>query len=506
MKAFLMFPDQDFTLNAPLVPNAQTLADDFGLMALLEGMAGGDRLVFDAAKTALLTGLTDPDQILYRQAILRDCLSHPTVIRELYDLMNETILRDHDIFRTSSDRNVTAILHSSVRRLELYVPRLKRLRIIAEDAAGDVESDGFRRLCQMLADELDDGYLALVQEHLRRLKFKKGILISAQLADGNKGSAYLLRKYQRDQRSWLRRLTARSGRVYTYQLAPRDQAGAEAFDQLRTYGVAEVARAANIAADHILDFFHMMRDEIAFYIGCLNLADRLTGKGEPFCFPTPSEPHEFALSAAGLYDVCTSLSAETRMVGNQIDADGRPLIIITGANQGGKSTFLRSLGTAQLMMQCGLFVGADSFTASIREGVFTHYKREEDTTLSSGKLDEELARMSRLTDQLHPTSLVLFNESFAATNEREGSEIARQIIRALREYGIRVIFVTHQYDLARGFLLHQPEATRFLRAEREIDGTRTFTLIDAPPLPTSYGPDLYEQILGDVSEPASVNG
>ena len=57
----------------------------------------------------------------------------------------------------------------------------------------------------------------------------------------------------------------------------------------------------------------------------------------------------------------------------------------------------------------------------------------EDSTLESGKLDEELSRMSEIVDHLSPNALILFNESFAATNEREGFEIARQIVRALLE-------------------------------------------------------------------------
>ena len=54
-----------------------------------------------------------------------------------------------------------------------------------------------------------------------------------------------------------------------------------------------------------------------------------------------------------------------------MDADGKSLVIITGANSGGKSTFLRSAGLAQLMMQCGMFVAAGSFRASVCKRVFT---------------------------------------------------------------------------------------------------------------------------------------
>jgi DNA mismatch repair ATPase MutS len=84
------------------------------------------------------------------------------------------------------------------------------------------------------------------------------------------------------------------------------------------------------------------------------------------------------------------------------------------------------------MMQCGMFVAARQLRADARAGVFTHCKREEDASMESGKLDEELGRMSGILDQMTPGSMLLCNESFASTNEREGAEIARQIVRALR--------------------------------------------------------------------------
>jgi DNA mismatch repair ATPase MutS len=175
-----------------------------------------------------------------------------------------------------------------------------------------------------------------------------------------------------------------------------------------------------------------------------------------------------------------------------VDADARPLVIITGANRGGKSTFLRSVGLAQLMMQCGIFVTADSFSSSVHSGLFTHYKREEDRNMRSGKFDEELVRMSEMADRLRRNAIVLFNESFAATNEREGSEIARQIVSALLDNDVTVFFVSHMYELARSFL--PDDRALFLRADRDEDGGRSFRLSEAKPLSNSFGIDLYERI------------
>lgn len=67
------------------------------------------------------------------------------------------------------------------------------------------------------------------------------------------------------------------------------------------------------------------------------------------------------------------------------------------------------MGLAQLMMQCGMFLPAVPFSADICRGLFTHYKREEDATLESGKFDEELSRMSDIVDALTPDSMLLFS-------------------------------------------------------------------------------------------------
>jgi DNA mismatch repair ATPase MutS len=96
-----------------------------------------------------------------------------------------------------------------------------------------------------------------------------------------------------------------------------------------------------------------------------------------------------------------------------VNADNKDLVIITGANQGGKSTFLRSIGLAQLMMQCGMFVPAQSFSSNLCKGLFTHYKREEDVTMESGKFDEELSRMSDIVNNITPNSIILFNRTYA---------------------------------------------------------------------------------------------
>jgi DNA mismatch repair ATPase MutS len=481
------------------------LAQDLELDTLWSAMAAGDEFLFETAKRVLLSSLSDPDAIVYRQRVLADCLEQPAIVRQLYELAIEALGNE----RTAGgglwhgDRPNT-ILYRSVRVLNLHVDVLKRLRRIADEHAASFHSEGFTRLFAMVREELADDYLRTVEQHLRQLEFKRGVLQSAQLGNGNKGSRYVVRR-PREER-WTERLPfGNRSPSYSFTIAPRDQSGFQALDEIRGKGINLVANAVAQSAEHVKSFFTMLRLELAFYLGCLNLREILDRKGEPTCFPEPLPQGELALSGQGIYDVCLTLHLEDRVVGNDLDADSRQLVMITGANQGGKSTLLRGLGLAQLMMQSGMFVGSRSLRASISAGVFTHYKREEDTTMRGGKLDEELSRMSGIADQISPHSILLCNESFASTNEREGSEIARQVVRAMLDRQVQVFFVTHMYDLAHSFHAQQLDSALFLRAEREAGGRRTFKLREGEPLPTSYGEDSYRRIFGTArTRPAAV--
>jgi Mismatch repair ATPase (MutS family) len=497
MKAFLMFKDSDFDLKQKLPPHEQILIQDLELDTLFGAMAGDDEFLLEVARKAVLSSVNDLDTILYRQAILEDCLHNVAVVREMYALAVEAIEKERKTYFSIYSRYPGSILHSAVEVLQLFVEMLKKLRNIADKYAAGFQSEGFTVLLAMLQKELSDEYFATIQNHLHELKFRDGVLISAELGAGNKGSDYILRISRTKDESWLKRIFAKKAPVYAYYIADRDETGAKTLSELRDRGINLVANALAQSANHILSFFGMLRTELAFYVGCLNLQEQLARIGEPVAFPLPAAGRERRHSFEGLYDVCLALTLKQKIVGNDVNADNRDLVTITGANQGGKSTFLRSIGLAQLMMQCGMFVAAEKFSANVCNGLFTHYKREEDASMNSGKLDEELSRMSDIVANLTADSLVLFNESFAATNEREGSEIARQIICALLEKRVKVFIVTHLYELARGLYDQQMGNAIFLRAERQDGGSRTFKLSVGEPLATSFGEDLYHKIFGD---------
>ena len=522
MKARLMFDDRDFqtdnalleAMERPYARRQQTVArppvgqrdliQDLELETVWRAMGGDDPVVYVSARTAMLAGLGSVEQIRYRQAVLADCLAQPAVVREIYGLAVQAIAEERKIYRSSFlTQSSSALLQHSIAVLEMFVTILQRLRQLTDEHAEAFGSKGFTRFFGTLRRELDEDYFDEISQHLHHLRLRDGVLMSARLGNGGQGIDYVLRAPRPDNRRFRVRRTMLAGPTYTHVVPPRDEAGGQALGRLRDRGVSLVANAVGQSTDHILAFFAALRAELGFYVGCLNLHDQLTAKGEPECLPDPHPPGSSVWSAQALYDPCLSLRIPERVQGSDLRADGKALVVITGANQGGKSTFLRSLGLAQLMMQAGMAAPAESFAATIVTGVFTHYKREEDASMTSGKFDEELARMGTLVTAIEPGGLLLSNESFAATNEREASDIADEFIHAMNDIDVRIVFVTHLYDLAHRYRQQHADKTAFLRAERDSDGRRPFRLIEADPLPTSYGADLYQRIFTDSELPGA---
>jgi hypothetical protein len=500
VKVHLLFADGDFDFGARPVPSEESLVQDLELDRIFSAMASGDPYVDKVVRDVVPHGLSSPAAIRYRQDVLRDFIMNPDLSSELYGVCVRSVEErkgNWGIWGRSST-NPTSILSGSARELEMFVGMLKELRSIAESYAAKVHSEGVRQFIASLEENLTDEYFATIEDHLQRLRFREGVLMSAVLGPDLSGRDFVLRRPTSTKATWRQKLGIGPKSGYSFTVPPRDEAAAQALENLRARGVNQVANAVARSSDHVQSYFTLLQTELAFYLGCLNLRAALSDKGVALCFPDPSPTTPLELHASALRDPSLALQSKDPVFGNDLRADGKPLIIVTGANSGGKSTFLRSIGLAQLFMQCGCFVAAESFGASVRHCVFTHFIREEDASMTRGRLDDELARMSEIIDGIDAGGLLLCNESFASTNEREGSEIGRQIVRALLDSAVRVVYVTHQFDFAESFYRSPTRsAALFLAAERDEDGARNFKIAEHGPEPTSYGADIYAKVFAE---------
>jgi Mismatch repair ATPase (MutS family) len=197
----------------------------------------------------------------------------------------------------------------------------------------------------------------------------------------------------------------------------------------------------------ILMFFKTLKQDIYFYIAALRVKKHMDDNNLPCCMPEIYDDAR-GITALDVYSYTLAVFTGNAPVTNSVDFTDGKFVVITGLNQGGKTTFLRSIGVAQLFAQAGIMVPAVKYSGSVYNGIVSHFPKEEDNTLNFGKLAEELERLRKELPLVVNGGLVMLNESFATTTEKEGGEIASDVLRALSKTDSSVIFVTHLYELA----------------------------------------------------------
>ncbi len=491
MRPGLLFADRDVD-PADLPPPPGDLVADLELERLYAAMAAGDEEVLGVVRRVVPAWLIAADEIRYRQAVLRDVLATPGIALELYRIAGDAIAAERRAWGGGL-RSAELVLRRSVGVLDGFLVSFREVRSVAERHADHVSSPGLLAFFDRVRTELDDAWLAEAADHVRRLRERR-LVVTARLGPGNRGVDHVLRR-PADGRSRLRdRVGLAASRGMAVDVTLHDQNAMNALAELRSAAIVPAASAVQEAVGHILAFFRLLRVEVAFYLGCANLRDALGRADVGVSFPEPAGLGERQLRARGIVDPCLALAVDGPVIGNDVEADGYGLVVVTGANGGGKSTLLRAVGLAQVMLQAGMFVSATELRAGLRSNVLTHFSREEGTVPDGGRLDAELRRLSALVGRATPGSLVLLNESLSTTNERDGAAIAHGVVTGLVDAGATVWFVTHLYALARRLQADDAPGVLFLRAERGSGAERPFRVVEAPPLSTSFGMDRYRRL------------
>ncbi len=494
MNSFLMYRDKDFNLEQELCSNAEILISDLELDTIFEAFSASDEYIKNVAKVAMLTNLKSIEDIRYRQEILKDTINNFEIINEIYQINNEAIEKEKSIFFAFFRKYPDVILHSSIKRIDISVKYLKRIKDILKLSSHSFKSDGFKNFINMLENELSDEYIKKLEIYLKDLRLREGVVVYFELKVGVKPKKYILYKEKKQNINWMQKLFRKRDKNFRFCIDSRDESGSRIISELKNQGINGVANTLALTADHLKNFLNILKSELAFYAGCANLHKYLTSLNINMTFPMPYESNKRVENFEALQDISLILIKKSSVVENSLKADKKDLFIITGANKGGKTSYLRSVAIANLMMQSGMFVTAKKFDCNISENFFTHFKKDEDNSLKSGKFDEELKRMSEIVENITPNSLMIFNESFAATNESEGSLIATDIVNAFLDKNIKIFFITHMYSFAEKFLKKGSKSTIFLRAGRDETGKRSYKIKEGVPLKTSFGEDIYKKI------------
>jgi DNA mismatch repair protein MutS len=224
----------------------------------------------------------------------------------------------------------------------------------------------------------------------------------------------------------------------------------------------------------------MFDREIQFYLAYLEYIERLKRAGLAFCYPRVTYSFE-AIECHEAFDLALAAKladAPATPVTNDILAHAHErILVVSGANQGGKTTFARMIGQLHYLASLGCPVPGREAKLILFDRLFTHFEREEDLRSLRSKLEDDLVRVRGILDRATCRSLVVMNESFASSTVQDALFLSREILGRMIERGLVCVFVTFLGELAS----LGPSTVSFVATVKPEDPTqRTFKILRRP--------------------------
>jgi|GEM_PF-1457547 len=242
------------------------------------------------------------------------------------------------------------------------------------------------------------------------------------------------------------------------------------------------------------DFFNMA-DDLIFYISYIEFMRLYEEAGFYFTLPVHSADGRH-ISIEGAYDLSLGINRYKsikcyNLVANSCSFDeNNRIFILTGANQGGKTTYLRSIGIIQCMYQTGVYVPAASACLSVANQVYTHFSQADDAAVGAGRFEKELVLLQRILAEIKANDIFLLNEPFTSTQRSIAVVLLARALHELGEKGCYGGMVTHFYEI----LKRLPDAPFYslvtLVNEDESYCERTYRIEKRPAYNKSHAGDI----------------
>jgi DNA mismatch repair protein MutS len=220
--------------------------------------------------------------------------------------------------------------------------------------------------------------------------------------------------------------------------------------------------------------------EVQFYLAYLDFVERLGAAGVAFCHPEVSSRSK-EVSAEGAVDLALAeklaASRERPVANDFVLAGAERILVVSGPNQGGKTTFARTFGQLHHLAALGLPVAARSARLFLADGLFTHFERVEDVSTLRGKLDDELVRVREILDRATDASVVILNEIFASTTLEDAVFLGAEILGRILERGCLAVCVTFLDELSS---LDEATVSMVALVEPDDPSRRTFEIVRRP--------------------------
>lgn len=247
--------------------------------------------------------------------------------------------------------------------------------------------------------------------------------------------------------------------------------------------------------------------QLDLYLGMIDMITLCENSGLKMCRPVITEG---ATRIKGLFDPIYFREARTYNL-HAKEKDKKPVVtnditfgedadfyILTGANNGGKTTFVRAVGLCFAMAQAGLYVPAESCELCPTDYIYTHFPKEEQTGINASRFTTEIKQFRTISDTVTERSLLFMNESIQSTTPKECVDIAAEMVKIFTSIGTRGIFATHLLELADkvGELNAQGVRSRLeslIVLTDEQTGERKYKVVRGRPSQQSFAKDILNE-------------
>lgn len=242
----------------------------------------------------------------------------------------------------------------------------------------------------------------------------------------------------------------------------------------------------------ICEDMYRIEEELQFYLVFSQFQNEMEYYGCAFCEPVAEKEGQFMTT--GVYDLALARKnkrTEQDVVSNSVQyRSGETFLVVTGPNQGGKTTFARSLGQLVYFAMMGLNVPATQATLPYFEDLLTHFSVEESLESGRGKLKEELSRLAPMMERKTGKSFVILNELFTTAATYDAFIMGQRVLCHFSEAGCMGVYVTHIAEMTKA---HEGVVSLVALADENDHRRRTFRVVRKEPDGIGYAGDIVEK-------------